>query len=390
MTNEITQTEINQATEKIVVCRIALLMDQPFWGNMATRLTLVHEPIIPTMATDGRKIYFNAKFVNSLTDLELIFVIGHEIMHAMLDHISRTDYRDKELANIAQDFAVNSILIEEHIGKKPTKALYDVKYKNWSFEEIYEDLLKNAQYLDIEKLLDQLLDQHLDGKSPDGSSISETEAQQIRDSIKEAMISAAKSVGVGKTPMGIQRLLNNMIEPKMNWRELLQQQIESQIKGDYTFMRPSRRSWHMDAILPRQQNEKAVDVTLAIDTSGSITEEQIRDFFSEVKGLVEQYQSYKINVCTWDTKLYNFQTYTEDSGEDIFSYEIHGGGGTTPSCVYNYLKDIDYIPKQLVMFSDGFIGNDFGDLDYCPVIWLIHGSGDTKIPDPAVVVKYDC
>lgn len=387
--NKPTKKEIDQATESLLIARIGVLMKQQFWGTMVSRLFLEHTDDIPTCATNGRKIFYNATFVNTKTVDELKFICAHEILHVMLDHIGRTGDRDHRLTNIAQDYAINDILVTESVGKMPEMALYDKKYHEWGWEQIYEDLLENAEKINIDDLVQRLIDQHMNGEGEDGKGkgLSQEELDVLRDEIREAMISAAQQVGIGNTPAGIRRLLKDLIEPKMNWKELLQQQIESQIRGDYTFMKPSRRSWHLDAILPAQNVEKAVDVTIAIDTSGSISHEQVREFFSEIKGIVESFQSYKINVCCWDTAMYNFQTFTEDNGDDIFDYEIMGGGGTDPNCVYEYLKENDIVPRQMCFFTDGFLNwQSCGDPDYVDnVLWLINGNNKVNAPFGDVV-----
>ena len=165
----------------------------------------------------------------------------------------------------------------------------------------------------------------------------------------------------------------------MNWRELLQQQIESTIKADYTWMRPSRRSWHLDAILPGQNNADMIDICISVDLSGSISGQQCKDFFSEIHGIMQMYEAFKIQVWTFDTAVYNPQTFTQDNADELLNYEPQGGGGTTFEANWEFMKENDIQPKKFIMFTDGYPCGGWGDEDYCDTVWIIHGN-DTITP----------
>jgi predicted metal-dependent peptidase len=165
----------------------------------------------------------------------------------------------------------------------------------------------------------------------------------------------------------------------MNWRELLRMQLESTIKSDYSWMRSSRKGWDMDAVMPGMKTTDAIDIAVAIDTSGSISTEQARDFLSEIKGIMESFDSYKIHVFTFDTETYNPQQYNSENLEDITEYDIQGGGGTDFDAIFRYLKDVEIEPKKLVVFTDGYPFGSWGDPIYCDTVWIIHGD---KNPDP--------
>jgi len=182
-------------------------------------------------------------------------------------------------------------------------------------------------------------------------------------------------------------MLKDMTEPKMNWRELLQQQIESTIKADYTWMRPSRKSWHLDAILPGQNNAQMIDICISVDLSGSISQKQCKDFFSEIHGIMQMYSdAFKIHVWTFDTKVYNPAIFTQDNLDDIKEYEPQGGGGTTFEANWEFMKENDIEPKKFIMFTDGYPGGSWGDADFCDTLFVIHGS--TTIEAPFGVTTY--
>lgn len=392
--------------DKLITARVALLLKAPFFGNMATRFKILNaDEWCPTAATDGRHFYYNSAFVDMLSLREVEFLFGHEVLHAIYDHMGRRGDREPRLWNIADDYCVNADLIEHKIGEKITKVgcLYDPKYKGMSAEEVYDLLYKNADKIDINKLAQQLLDEHLDGEGDsdgDGNGnekegngrprLSEAEKQQIRDEIKQAVITAAQTAGAGDLPGNVKRLVKDLTEPVMDWRELLQQQIQSTVKSDFTWMRPSRRSWHLDAVLPGMIPGNQIDVVVAIDMSGSISDEDSKIFLSEIKGIMESYDEYKIHVLCWDTSTYNPQDFTSDNLDDISTYEPMGGGGTDPHCVWEYLQDKGMEPKKLIMFTDYcFFGWRPDEVkDYCETVWVIKNNPDAE-PEFGVWANYD-
>jgi len=203
--------------------------------------------------------------------------------------------------------------------------------------------------------------------------------------MKEAMISSAQAAGVGNVPKGVQRIIKELTEPKMNWREILNQQIQSTIKSNYSFMRPSRKGWHTSAVLPGMDFDDTIDIAIALDMSGSIGSKEARDFLSEVKGICDQYDDYKIKVWCFDTEVYNDQDFTPDSGETIEEYELAGGGGTDFNANWEYMKEQGITPKKLLVFTDGYSWN-WGDENYCETVWVIHS--DTSIEAPHGITCY--
>jgi predicted metal-dependent peptidase len=324
---------------------------------------------------------------------EIEFLFGHEVLHCVYDHFGRRGSRDPQLFNIANDYCVNADLKKHGVGEFITSVpcLYDRKYEGMSSEEIYDILYENAEKIDISSLLKQLLDEHLDGDADgDGDSkdgegkgrpqLSEAEKQAIRDEIKEAVLAAAQTAGAGNLPAGVKRIIQELTEPKMNWRELLRMQLESTIKSDYTWMRASRKGWHMDAVMPGMNLDPMIDIAVAIDTSGSIGEDMLRDFLSEIQGIMDSFPAYKIHVFCFDTEVHNPAVYTSDNLDSITEYEPGGGGGTDFDAIYNYLKEEEIEPKRLVVFTDGYPFGSWGDEQYTDTVWILHGT--TSIVPP--------
>ncbi len=412
---DITEAELDEmrkdVLDRIIIARVGLLLRHPFFGNMATRLRIqAADEWCPTAAVDGRNLYFNTQFFNAMNNKEIEFVIAHEILHCVFDHLGRRDDRDPKLYNIAADYIVNNLLVRDRIGEKPSivDCFQDFKYENWSSEAVYDDLFEEAkkngeEYL---KQLGEMLDEHLDmegdgdeegdsegkgkNKGKGRPKYSKAEMDQIRDEVKEAMIQASQTAGAGNTPAGVQRLIKQLTEPKMNWRELLRQQIQSTIKSDYTFARPNRKGWHTGAILPGMNFQDTIDLCICIDMSGSIGDDQGKDFLGEIQGIMDEYQDYRIKLWCFDTSVYNEQDFSADGGEDLLDYEIMGGGGTDFDINWKYMKEHDIQPKKFIMFTDGYAWDSWGDPEWCETIFIIHSNHNKNLEAPfGITAHYD-
>ena len=393
---EFSQVEKNKIIEKLTTARIGLLLRHPFFGNLATRMKLIDATDwCNTLATDGRNFYYNNDFVNKLTPKQAEFGFAHEVLHNVFDHMGRRDNRDPQISNIAADYAANQILKDERIGEVPDwiKIFQDNKYRGMSYEEIYEDLMKDAIHIDINEL-GELLDDHLDGddETPGGGEgdgekegkgrpkLTAEEKKQIRDEIKEAMVAAAQSAGAGKVPAGIARYIQVFTEPKMDWRQMLRMNIQSILKSNFSFSRPNRKSQHSGAILPGMLNEETIDVSVAIDMSGSISNKQANDFLSEVKGIMDEYKDFKLDLWCFDTEVYNYAKFTGDSSDEIMDYECKGGGGTDFEANWNFMKNEGIEPKRFIMFTDGYPCGSWGDENYCETLFIVHGDETITAP----------
>jgi len=393
------------ARDKLVTARIGLLLRAPFFGNLATRLKLVNaDEWCGTAATDGRHFYYNSEFINKMPIRQVEFLFGHEVLHVVYDHMGRRVDRDPKVSNIAADYCVNNDLVDQHLGEKIPVGLYDQKYKGWSMEEVYDHLMQNATEKDINDMLKQILDEHLDGDG-DGESdsdgdgnkdgkgrpkLSEEEKKAIRDEVKDAVLQAAQAVGAGNLPGGVKRMIQDLTEPQISWKELLEQQIQSVIKNDYTFARPGRKSWHMDAILPSTKPGETIDIFIGIDTSGSIGPEELKIFFSEIKGIMDSYTEYKIRVVGWDTEIGGIGEFTSENMAEITEFDPLGGGGTDPHCVWEYLIENGIEPKKLIMFTDYcFYGWRPEEVEsYCDTVWIIKGNPSAE-PEFGIWAHYE-
>lgn len=387
-----------QARERLVTARIGLLLRHSFFGNLATRLTLVNaDEWCSTAAVDGKRFYYNSRFVMMLKTKEVEFLVGHEVLHVVYDHMGRRGTRDPQLWNIADDYCVNADLKRHRVGEFITTVpcLYESKYDGMSAEQVYDDLYDKAEKIDIDSLIDKMIDDHMegdndsdgeDGEGEDGEGkskrpkMSPEEREQARQEMKQAIIQAAQSAEAGSVPKGVERLIKSVTNPVMPWRELIQTNLTSAIRTDYSWIRPSRRSWHMDAVMPGMTPGEEIDVVVTIDMSGSISDKQAQAFLSEIGAMMNSFDGYKLHVFCFDTKVYNPQDFTSENLDTIEEYEPQGGGGTDFDAIFDYLKEIGNVPKRLIVFTDGYPCGSWGDENYCDTTWIIHGDKDPSPP----------
>ena len=383
------------ARDKLIKSRVAMLLKYPFWGPLAARLKLEEVDWCKTIATDGRKFYYNKEFVEKLSDGEMIFGFGHELGHIIFDHMVRRGDREPQVWNMAGDYVINNMLIREGVGTAITTVpiLADRKYEGKTADEVYDDLMSNATVIKM------TLDDHLDiegddegdgdgdgngdkdGKGkPKFKKLNEEERKALRDEWREAVIQAAKNAGAGNTPAAIQRLVKDITAPVMDLRDLLRIQFSGSVKSDYTWMRPNRKAWHTGAVMPGQLPGEELDIVVALDASGSIGEDMLHDFLGMVQGALDQFTSYRVRIVTFDTDVYNIDEFTAEDGRSMAEYEVTGGGGTSFECVWQWMKDNEIQPHQLVMFTDGYPFGSWGDPDYCDTLFVVHGSNTITAP----------
>jgi predicted metal-dependent peptidase len=401
---------MNAIEEKLTTARVGLLLKTPFFGNMATRMKIINaDDWCQTAATDGRNFFYNTKFVEKLSTKKLEFLFAHEIGHCVFDHFGRAGSRNRQLCNISQDYAINQILKDEKIGEviDEVPICLDDQYRGLAWEEIYDKLYEKAdiQEISLDELMEQLgetLDEHINGdgaQTKDGKDkeqdkdtrgkapvLTKEEKQKIKDEIKEAMIQSAAAAGAGKTPAAIQRLIKDLTEAKMNWREILRMNIQSIIKNDYSFTTPSRKGWHTGAILPGVKNDETIDIAVAVDMSGSIGMDDAKVFFSEIKGIMDQYEDFNIKVWCFDTEIYNYAEFSQDNVEELLDYEPKGGGGTEFTVNWDFMKEEGIEPKKFVMFTDGYPWGSWGDENYCDTLFIVKGNERAEAPFGQTVI----
>jgi predicted metal-dependent peptidase len=371
--------------EQLVHARIGLLLKCPFWGLLSMRLKLkdvTDDGWLETAATDGRHIYYNRNFIAKLDKQETMFLLAHEVEHVVYDHMGRRGSRGSRIWNVAADYVINWELHDNNIGKLPDPkrtgitACFDKKYAGMSADEVYCLLEKDKKFVEY------VFDVHMEPGDPNGEQLTEEELATLRDEIRQAVMEAAKA-NTGHLPNGVKRLLKDITEPQMNWRELLNMQIQSAFKNDYTWMKQSRKTMSSGIYLPGQLNDQKLEVAIALDSSGSISDKMLQDFLGEVKGIMSQFSDFELRLWCSDTEVYNPVMFTPENIHEIDEYEVMGRGGNDFNCNWEYMKENNIVPSRFIHFTDGYdCGLGFGDPDWCETIYVIHSDPSRKIESP--------
>jgi len=372
--------------EQLTRARISMLLQQPFWGTLATRLILKDATDDPdqwcrTAATDGRYMYYNRNFISTLNKQETIFLVAHEVSHVVYDHMDRRGSRHPKRWNAAADFVINYELHEHNIGKLPdpktsgVTACFDAKYKGMFAEEVYEALCKdpNQQYPEF--------DIHMEPGDGKGEPMTEEERRVLSDEIRNAVMQAAKGAA-GNVPTGIKRMLKDLTDPQMDWREILNMKLQSMVKADFTWERCSRKMQASGIYLPATKNDFKVKAAVSIDCSGSMGEDMLRDLLTETKGIMQQFMDFELEVWCFDTKVYGYEKFTPDNLDEIDTYEIKGGGGTDFMCNWEFMKERGIEPERFIMMTDGYPCGSWGLEEYCDTLFLIHGDPGHRLVAP--------
>lgn len=360
-----------QAADNLVRARTALLLDHFFFGRLALYLKFVEEPSIPTLAVDGKHIFYNPAFTLTLSHALLMSAICHEIGHCIFEHIVRRGGRDPKVWNMAGDYAINEII--QKAGFQLGKGwLHDAKYAGMSAEHIYD-----------------LLAQENDGKGPDDGEMggsgglceirnagtSQAEMSESNMDWKIAVTQAAEGAKrTGRVPAGMERFIQETVTPKVPWREVLAQFITQVAKDDYVWTRPNRRYLSRGIFLPSLYSECMGRIDVVIDTSGSIDQPTLNAFGTEIQAIVNAVRPEKTRVMYCDAAINHID---EFSPNDVMEFKAHGGGGTSFKPVAEYLNSNDDLPAVLVYLTDGYASFDFTPPD---VPWLWCMTTDVEAP----------
>ena len=400
---------------RLTKMRIKLLLDRCFYGNLALHLKLVEDESIPTMATDGKSIIYNKTFVDGLEDWELEYILCHEILHNVFYHLTRRDNREPRRWNMAIDYATNSILFKE-FGKNPDGALYNHKFDGMNAEHIYSkipdlnkgqngkgqggskdgngkgqggsgddgDDNKNGKGkgnnvvkkdgIEIE------LDKNGNVKKVNGEKVKDYDIHkdikgsksEIEEMEKEWKINTTKSYQqskmVGKLPNGMDIFIKELMQPKLDWRNMMKQFVVSIAKSDYRWLPPNKKHIHRGMYLPSLTSESLGDVVVIVDNSASTLHLQKR-FFSECNGLLQQYDV-NLHLIVVDVKVQSYEVYHK--GDEI-KKQYSGGGGTDLRNAFDYIKDKAIMPTVVVCLTDGY--TPFPKREEYPTLWVISEDG---------------
>lgn len=376
-------------TNRLKKARIALLMDEPFFGSLMMQLKPVEDRKVPTFRTNGDKLWYNPDYMETLDDRQLRTVLAHEVLHPALLHPYRIGNRDLHQANVAADYAINNFLDDYNraaVAKgqlapfpwpmkdgKPNVML-DHQYDGLSFEEIYARL-KDQQGGNGGEQNQPSAGQN-DGSSKDSaaSSPGEFEAGPADDAKAQAeearwkvavKQAATMAKAQGRLPGGMDRIVDELLDPRATWKEILRNLLTSIAKDDYTWARPNTRYASGGCILPSLHSPRLGRIAVAIDTSGSIGHRQLTEFMSEVNAILFDCRPEKMVIIQCDAKIHEW---TEIDPFDEVNFTLKGGGGTDFRPVFERLADEAEPPAALVYLTDLY-GRFPAESPAYPVIW---------------------
>lgn len=352
--------------DKMTKAKVQLILDFPFYASLVLNMQFIEDNSIPTACTDGKCIKYNSKFMDSLTLAEVQGVLVHEVLHIVNLHHLRRGNRDNFKFNIAADYAINDIIIKSNTVL-PSDALYNSKYSNKSAEEIYSQLSDN----DVESIKKQLGAQGIPstGEFEDGDQSTESEIEEETQRVKMMVSVAAQAAKQrGKLPAGLDRIVDDLIAPKVNWREVLARFITEKSTSDYTWLKPNRR--YMPVFLPTLDNADTIStIVLIVDTSGSIDQTQLNEFAAEID-CIKDMISKEVLVIYVDTKVNSIQSFEPN---DELKLTPKGGGGTSFRPGFNYVEKYGIETNCIIYFTDGYC-NDYPDAPQAEVLWAVYNN----------------
>jgi predicted metal-dependent peptidase len=403
--------------QKLATARTRLILDKPFLGALVLRLPMVagDPKWCETTFSDGKTFYYNNDYIDALDQEQTQFALSHEALHCALSHFHRRGHRIKHRWDLACDYAVNPLLIND--GLKPTPDAQHLKeYEGMTAEEIYpcledndndgeRDLEDNQKSDDSDSDSDQSRqdnsggskerekekdeqsdgqdepeadreDQGQGGMAPKPAGLTAQEEDELSTQWEQRLAGAAQqALQSGKLEGDMARMVDHLLQPKLPWRMLLARYMTATAREDYSYMRPSSRRGD-PAVYPSMRSHET-NIVVAVDTSGSISEEEIQEFISEIDAIKSQVRA-SITFLTCDSDLNYGCPWRFEAWENFqFDVEIRGGGGTDFKPVFEWVEAQDKAPDLLVYFTDaeGFFPKEE---PIYPVTWLVKGK--SKVP----------
>ena len=382
-------------------------------GVMLMGTSAVEEGV-PTAYTDGVNKKYGRKFLESiLSESKVRGLILHENLHVALKQVvfGRAMFlENRKMANLAADFVVNDIIVNidgtiagtsERLVELPDGAIYDPMFHDWSMREVYNYLKKHAkkgggggqggkgqgnpppsggtQSNDDDDMDGDTVT--VNGKTYDisqadehdfiGREVSAEEAKEILDDIDKALREGGMLAG--RMGAKIPRVISDLLEPKVDWRDALREFVSSSTKGndEFTWRRMNKRQMANDIYLPSVMNESIGEIIVAIDTSGSIGGAEITEFATELVSICEVCQPEVVRVLWWDTEVHGEQVFKDNYSDIAKMLKPLGGGGTKVSCVSEYVNKHKLNAECVLVFTDGYVEGDIKWNISSPTLWMV-------------------
>jgi predicted metal-dependent peptidase len=360
MSNPMSERDLKSEAARDMVTNgtVLLLQKQPFYASLVLQTEIIECWTIETADIDGKTLRYSPKFVLEQSVKQMAGLLAHEVMHVAQQHHLRRGKREPVRWNVACDYAINPIILDAGM-ELPEGKLLDLKYEDMSAEEIYELLPKSTS-----KTCPCGLGDVRD--APGGQEKQDENLAEVRVKVVQAMVDAQIR---GDIPDSIQRLIDQILSEKVDWREALARFVSELARNDYNFLKPSVRYLWQGLYLPKLESLETGNIIVIVDTSGSIDEDMINQFAAEITAIAGVF-NIGITVIYVDAALQSIQTF--EPGEEII-LKPKGGGGTSFKPGYEYINKNDLRPRAVVYLTDGCCSDYPAEPDY-PTLWIQYGS----------------
>jgi len=371
---------MTQLNSKISQAKAKLLVDYPLFGTIASKIELVLNDDIQAFKSDGIKLEYNSDFIEGLSISEMEFIFANSAMHASLAHESRKNNRSGWLWQMATDLAINDMLVQNGMDR-PELAQYRKRFEGMYAEEIYAELKEmNSNSFDESSQSSELngleesslcndsdqepLEQNNDQQLQEELTQEIQQAQQLFEEFANATLLAEEKKG--DLPLHVERFFTLTQDAKIDWREELKYAIDRFYKDDYTLMPPNKKFLHAGIYLPSSTSQR-FKLVVAVDSSGSVDDELLNTFLSELNFLMSTIPNYEIDLLVCDDKIQEHKTFY--SG-DILEVDLKGGGGTDFRPIFTYINENIQDTQLLLYFTDldGLFPRDIPNYD---VKWIV-------------------
>lgn len=356
-----------KASDKITKAKVKLILNSPFFATLVLKMEYIEDSSILTAATNGKKIKYNPTFIDSLSLEETEGVLVHEVLHVALMHHTRRQNRDAEKWNIACDFPINEMTVASNF-KLPAGGLMPTgkfsSFANKSAEEIFSLLPDMPNFPSGF------------GYVEDSEAKTQSEIQQIEAEVKQTLAQAATiAKQQGKLPAHLERLVEEMLAPKVPWKEVLQRFLCQIAHSDYTWTKPNKRFLHVPLYMPALESIETGEIVLMVDTSGSIDGEILSQFAAEIQEISSTFKT-GFKVIYVDAEVAGVQDIEPD---EPIVLKPAGGGGTCFIPGFKWLEKEGIEPCAVVYLTDGYC-NTFPKDPNFPVLWAVYNNKGFQYP----------
>jgi predicted metal-dependent peptidase len=364
------------AAKMIEKAKVALLLSNPFFSTIALHWEYVENRDIETAGTNGPQLFYNPAFIESLSNQNLVALLAHEVLHVALLHHTRRNKRDSTTWNEAADFAINPLLQENNFVL-PEGALINPAYKGMSAESIF-DLLPVPTKDDKDSVTGKEPEKKPQpGEVFDAPGETETEKKAQESKVQSMLVQASNFADLQGKPLpdSLKRLIDKIIYPLADWRQLLAAFLTELAKNDYSWTVPNRRYLAHGIYLPGLHSPQPGELIIFVDTSGSIDNDLLAQIAAEINAIKDNFKI-PLKVIYIDDEVRAVQDFGED---DELELQAEGGGGTSFIPGFKYLEENNLQPAAVLYLTDGYCWR-FPPPPDCPVLWALFSDVDFNPP----------